>query len=232
VLLVLGLGAVALARGRGAVGALLVGLTPLLKAPGAIFASLLVLDAGARALASTASRAADSAAGATLRHIAAVGAVGLAIAATLALVPLIPALAHVGRVGTYAPNVSLAGLAGPVVAAGAAALALALGCKRIANGARSGYAWIGIAAIAALPNPYPWYALWLVPLAVFGGVGPASAGLWVATIFAVARYLPDATGSPDAGEARLLAAVAVAPLALAFADVSFRRHQKKAPNRS
>ncbi len=222
VLLVLGLGAVALARGRGAAGAIFIGLTPLLKAPGAIFASLLVLDAGARA---------SAGARATPRRTAIIAAVALALAAALALVPLLPALAHVRRVGTYTPSVSLAGLAGPFVAGSVAVLALSLGCKRIATGARSGYAWVGIAAIAALPNVYPWYALWLVPLALVAEGGPASAALWVATIFAVARYLPDASGSPDAGGARLFAAAAIAPLVLALADVSFRR-PKKEPYRS
>jgi hypothetical protein len=212
------LGAAALGRaGRtppaGAAAGLLAGLSALVKAPGALLAG--VAAAGIWRTGGPADRA-------TARWMLA----GLALAAALAVPPLLPALRAIGAHGRYEPQVSLQGLAGPWVAAAVAAGAAVAGVRALARRRRAGYPWLGIAVVAALPNTYPWYALWLAPCAIAGGRGRASVALWSATIFSVVRYLPDATG--DMGNVPLRAAAAVATLPLAFA---LSGHRRPAPSR-
>jgi len=209
--------AAAFARERAPLAAFALGLSPLLKAPGAAFAFAAVLDAWSR-------RSRDRV------RVTLAAAGGLVLAACLVLPPLRPALASLGAHGRYAPEVSLQGLIGPEAAFAIAILAGAYGlwCLRLQN--RAGYAWIGIGLLSATPNGYPWYALWLVPWSLAAGTGWASRALWGATIASVARYLPDAAGTLGPEAARLAAAAVTFPLAFALADAfptAFVR--KKAP---
>ena len=201
--------------GRHRTGAAALGLTALLKAPGALFAAAIALDAalGRRP------RRFDVA-------IAAAG--GTLVAAALCLPPLVPALRAVGSHGRYAPQVSVQGLCGPGVAAGIALLCVATGSVRLARRHRDGFAWLAAAALAALPNGYPWYAPWLVPLALAAGGGPLAVGTYVATISATMRYLPDAAGELPQQTARVAAAVATLPLWLGIAVAAARTVRKKA----
>lgn len=203
----LGLAAAAtLARdGRVRAGGILAGLLPVLKATGAGFALGYALEA-------------LRGQGPGKRGTLAATAIGFAVAAALALPPLAVALSAVRAHGHYAPSLSVQGFIGPIPA-----LALALGAswwglRRVVGGDARGYAWLGIAAIVALPNDYPWYALWIVPCALAAGGGPAAVGLWLATISALVRYLPDAVGTLSRDAAEIAAAVAILPLALAFAE--------------
>jgi len=206
-------GAALLARGERFVGALLVGLSPLLKAPGLLLAALAALDAaffrrrGPRAT------------------IAAL-ALGTLLAAALALPPLRPALTALGAHGRYAPSVSAQGLLGPVAALllAAAAAAFAVVCLRRRQ--RAGFGWAGVAVLLALPNPYPWYAPWLLPLTLAAGAEPAGIALWAATISSVARYLPDAAGDLLPGAARLTALFAATPLLWALAGIPASTRKK------
>jgi hypothetical protein len=206
------------ARGGRITGAALVSLSPLVKAPGALLAALAAIDA-----------AAFERPGRRATLLALGG--GTVLAAALALPPLRPALAAIGTHGRYAPEVSAQGLLGPVaaltLAAGAGLFALALLRRR----RRAGFGWAGIAVLLALPNPYPWYAPWLVPLAVAAGAEPAGIALWAATISSAARYLPDAAGNMLPGAARLTSLVAASPMlwALAGAIAPFSSRKKAVP---
>jgi len=209
--------AATLARCRGYVLAgLLLGLTPLLKGSGAVLA-------------------AGAALGTWLEHrpgwrLLVVGiAAGSVLAAGIALPPLRPALAALGSRGHYQPQLSLQGLVGIWPAIALAVLAAAYGVRRLWGSFPDGYAWLGIGLVAGLPNPYPWYALWIVPWAIAGGETLAAGCLWLATIFSVLRYLPDATGNMGTTALRVAAAVAVVPLALVLAGLgSFSTARKKA----
>jgi hypothetical protein len=214
-LLVMSAGAVALRR--PIVAAFVLGLTSLVKAPGAaiaVGAGISVAASGRR------------------DRFALLGALaaGLAVAVAVALPPLLGALATTRAHGHYTPQISAQGLLGLGPALILAAAAAALGLGRLIRRDPSGFAWLGIAQLLALPNGYPWYALWLVPWCLAAGDTWASRALWGATISSVARYLPDAAGTLGPEAARLAAGVAVAPLLLASADL--RRlipARKKAP---
>jgi hypothetical protein len=222
-------GAAALAR--PALGAFVLGLGPLLKAPALAFAFGAALAAWLRGRPERA------------RIVTSLGA-GLALAALLTVPPLRPALASLGAHGRYAPEISVQGLFGPFAALALAGLAATIGIVRLARHDAAGHAWLGIALLLAIPNGYPWYALWLVPWCLAAGDGPASRALWAATISGVLRYLPDATGTLGPDAARLASAAAAFPLAFAVADLrpsAFKksgRHgppippKKKAPARS
>jgi hypothetical protein len=175
----------------------LLGLSTALKAPAAFLAAGAALDALA------------------LRRVpaAAYGVLGgLLLAALIVVPPLLPALTETGSRGHYAPQLSLQASLGLVPALALAALAGAGGLARILRRERDGFAWLGLAAVAALPNVYPWYALWLVPFALAALPSAPALGLYGVTICAVVRYLPDATGNMTDGAIRLATLATFAPL--------------------
>jgi len=191
----------ALGQRRAApLGAFLVGLSAAVKATGALYAAAIIVDA------------LRFAAPARKRPLMAAAAAGLLLGATLAVPPLVTALEAVGKNGRYAPAGSLQSLVGigPALALGVAAGAC--GAVRIRRGRRDGYTWFAIALWLALPNVYPWYALWVLPAIVVSCGGYAPVALWGATIFAAVRYLPDATGSLSGSADRWVAAAALWPL--------------------
>jgi hypothetical protein len=141
---------------------------------------------------------------------------GIALAAAVSVPPLVPGLASLGAHGIYAPAISPQALLGPLPAAILALGAAGLGIVTLARRHRTGYAWLGLAIVAALPNLYPWYALGLVPWALAAGATPAGEALYGVTIFALVRYLPDAAGNMTNAGVRAAALVALLPLVLAF----------------
>ncbi len=162
------------------------------------------------------------------RLLGAVLASSVVLAAVVSLPRMWPAFRAIGHAGRYAPGASLQSLIGAVPAAALAIAAAAYGAFRTARGDWRALAWLGIAAWLALPNPYPWYALWLAPLAALSGGGWAALALWGATISSVVRYLPDADGALSAGEGRLAALIATLPLVLLLGAPARRIVSQKA----
>ena len=58
-----------------------------------------------------------------------------------------------------------------------------------------GWVWLGIAAWAVIPNPYPWYSLWLVAVAALSLRSRAAAVAIALSLTSVLRYVPDAAGA-------------------------------------
>lgn len=195
-------------------GGWLAGLLPALKATGLLFA----IGFMAEAVRTRRARAKASIVATML---------GLGIACAVTLPPLLTALGTVRESGHYQPTISAQGLLGLIPALALALGAAAWGARRLWAGERSGYAWIGIAALLALPNDYPWYALWLVPVALAGCRSRAATALGVATIFALVRYLPDALGTLTGLAANLTAGLALAPLAIALTEFGLPARRKK-----
>ncbi len=68
-----------------------------------------------------------------------------------------------------------------------------LGIRRLAIGLPDGGIFLAFAAWLAVPNPYPWYALWILPCAFLAWNTRAGWSVIAATLLIVFRYYPDAT---------------------------------------
>jgi hypothetical protein len=175
-------GFVLVQRRFAAWGAALVGLSASIKLPGL---------AAALALA------------AVERRCRAGAAVGIAIATALSL-PLAAGVAtQLAPGGRYAPQASLQAvfaplgpIAAPVVAAAVAALLATCGIRLLRSQLAEGWIWLGLAAWVLIPNPYPWYALWLVAPAALAPQSRAGRVAILLSFTALLRYLPDAAGTP------------------------------------
>ena len=169
-------------------GALLLGLSPLLKLPGLIAAGIL-------AVASLRDRP-------IFAKVATGIIVGLSLSA-IAAWPLESGLrAHLLPAGHYFPQFSLqyalaSTLPQPAAIAITAAFMLILaaaGIRKLTNGNLEGAPLLALAAWIGIPNPYPWYALWILPIAFLAWETPGAWAIVALTLCTIARYYPDATG--------------------------------------
>jgi hypothetical protein len=163
-------------RGWPGFGAATVALSASVKSPGA---------AGALALAITDARARAGA------------IAGLVIAAALSW-PLVSGVAqHLVPNGHYAPYASLQSLAGPIVALAVAVTLAYNAVARLRRGSIDGWIWLALGGWALLPNPYPWYGLWLIAIAALAPQSRAG-GVAIALSFtSLLRYAPDTIGAPN-----------------------------------
>jgi hypothetical protein len=144
---------------------------------------------------------------------------GIAIAVALSY-PLIAGVAtQLAPHGTYAPQASLQAIFRPLGAFVSCAAALAAGAllarrsvallrARLAEG----WIWLGLAAWVLVPNPYPWYGLWLVALAGLAPRSRAGAVAILLSLTALLRYVPDAIALPSPPLAVALGIAATLPL--------------------
>jgi hypothetical protein len=189
----------ALLRRAPATGAAIVALAGSIKAPGLVAAFPLVF---------TSPRARF-------------GAIG-GIAVTLVLsYPLIRALVtDTAPGGHYAPQASLQAIFGayPILAAVAALAACALLVRaaivRLRRGEPAGWVYLALALWVLVPNPYPWYALWLVAVAALAPGTRVAAASLLLSLASLLRYVPDAIAAPNEPVAVLLGIVAMLPFAV------------------
>jgi hypothetical protein len=194
-MLALALAGVTLARTRPAAGLALATLATLVKLP-------------AVSAAAPAARRAPRA------------AVAAALAIGLGYLPLLIAVrTDLAPHGRYAPQASVQAL-GPIVAA---ALAIAVVARIRAFAGSDRWCIAALALWIAIPNPYPWYALWLLPLIVLAEDGRVRAALWIVSAAAALHYLPDAAGSVATPAEWLLALAAFAGYVPLFARAIMTR---------
>ncbi len=62
---------------------------------------------------------------------------------------------------------------------------------------REGALYMALGLWLAIPNPYPWYALWILPVAFIAMGTRASWAILIASLAMVFRYLPEATTARD-----------------------------------
>ncbi len=189
-------------------GAALVALAALVKLPGAAAAAgLALVDRRVR-----------------------IGAVaGLAIAAVF-LVPLFAGIAtQLAPRGHYEPQASLQALFapfGPAVALPVAAIAgtalVAAGIRRLRREQPDGWVWLGLGAWVLIPNPYPWYGLWLLALAAMAPQSRAGSAAVLLSLTSLLRYAPDAIATPSAGAQVALGLLAILPLVTLFSHRGLR----------
>ncbi len=89
--------------------------------------------------------------------------------------------------GDHAHTLEL-GVAIALVASGALML---YGVRLALAGKLDGAAFIALGLWLAIPNPYPWYALWILPVAFLTLGTSASMAILVASLAVFTRYLPD-----------------------------------------
>ena len=213
----LAIAGVALVRAWGPLaGGIAIGLASAIKAPGVAAGAVL---AGATAFGPRSAR---------LRMYAAFGAAAI-VACALGLPRATEAAHAIGRHGVYAPQFSLQALviaalqpllphAATAVGSGLTLAALlglaAVAYRAIRGGNRGAWAWLTAIAWLAIPNPYPWYALWILPVAAALCDLPVFAVLYGATFCVVLRYLPDAFGPLAADQQILVTLLELLPFAL------------------
>jgi hypothetical protein len=155
---------------------------------------------------------------------------GTLLALALLLPTQLKALGTLGAHGRYAPQFSLQAMIGTIpglILAGGVAV---IGVRDLARNRFGGIVWLGIAGWLAIPNPYPWYALWVLPVAVAAPASRASFALWAATISILLRYLPEAFGNIDTLQAFGLGLAQLAPLAWSATQVIGAAPQKATPH--
>ena len=201
------------ARSRVFAGALVAALSALVKAPGAIAAAAL-----AAASWPSRSRFASAASGT---------AAGLAIVAALAIPLEYGVRSHLAPQGHYFAQFSLQYVSlGLTIAIGI--VLIAASCFDGLSMTRGGMQYLVFAAWIAIPNPYPWYAVWLLPVAFLAWRSYASWGLIAASLLIGLRYYPDAT--TDLSRPLSIALVALEfglPLALLTAHMVNARRARR-----
>jgi hypothetical protein len=214
----------AMLQRRGAfTGAMAIALSAIVKAPGLVAAMGLVLASWHRR-----TRFASVLSGT---------AVGIAIVAAVAVPLEYGVRTHLAPGGHYFPQFSpqaLLALAVPVRVAAvlifsACAIFALRGARDLVRGRVAGALALALAGWFAVPNPYPWYALWILPVAFLAWESAAAWAIVAASLLAVLRYYGDATTdlSPALTAALLLVQFGV-PLAFL---IGFPRMNRARPDR-
>ncbi len=93
------------------------------------------------------------------------------------------------------------------IVAVACVLAIAWGAIELRKGRLGGALAIALSVWIAIPNPYPWYALWILPVAFLRWNTAAAWAIVAATLLAALRYYPEATGDVSTGGSLLFVAL-------------------------
>lgn len=183
-------------RRAPAIGATIVALAASIKLPALIAALALAFD---RILAH---RDARAVLGGTI-----VGCAVVAIASRAFIAGVRSGLAAHGH---YLPLASVQALGLPVAVL---AFILVLWRTRSMTTPIDRWCTVALAAWIAIPNPYPWYALWLLPLAAFAHDRRVRLTALTVTSAALLRYLPDAAGFPSSALSLVYGVIAVTAFA-------------------
>lgn len=196
-LLAFALAGFALVRRFGVgVGTAIVAFSASLKAPGVIAALAFVLAQRGR--------------NARLASLA-----GLIVAVALLLAWCLPAAVEIARGaahgGRYLPSVSLSAI-GPLCTIVIVGLLTIVGIRALLRREIDGWATVALALWCALPNPYPWYALWFLPVAALAPRSRVAAIILALSLTTTLRYLPDVYGQLNLLTNVGLSLLAFAPL--------------------
>lgn len=185
-------------RRLAGLGAAIVALSALIKPPGILAAAAFaVVDRRARLGA----------------------AAGIALAA-VASMPLLAGLTtQLAPHGQYAPQASLQAVLAPLgpvpallAAFGLAAVLFVHGRTLLQRNLAEGWVSLGLSAWVLVPNPYPWYGLWLVALAALSPASRAGLVAIALSFTSLLRYVPDAIATPVPPVSVLLGIAATLPL--------------------
>jgi hypothetical protein len=130
---------------------------------------------------------------------------GLAVAGSLVLISGIRA--DLAPHGHYQPLASVQSLGIPIAILAAAAIVWRV---RSFNHRIDRWCVLSLAAWIAIPNPYPWYALWLLAPAGFAYDVRVRTAVLMVSAAALLRYLPDAAAFPGTWPSLALGSCALA----------------------
>lgn len=88
---------------------------------------------------------------------------------------------------------------GIAVALGACLLLFLRGARLQLRGDLRGLGWMALGVWLVIPNAYPWYGLWILPIALVLFDVPIGKALVAASLGVILRYAPDATRSDNLG---------------------------------
>jgi hypothetical protein len=208
-------------RWRAFTGALVVALAALVKAPA-------LAAAGAFALHAWKSEDRTR----VLAGVALGTLLALAIAAPLEL----GVRAHLAPGGHYAPQLSLQYLLATLVplptavvlTCAASAVLGAVGLRLLYLRDASGAVYLAFAAWLLVPNPYPWYALWILPVAFLAANEREMWAVIAASLLAVFRYYAEGTALLPAPQNVAIVLLQIAlPLALLMAGRKVRARRDR-----
>jgi hypothetical protein len=113
--------------------------------------------------------------------------------------------------GHALPQISLweVGALSPIAIAG---LLLVVGIRALVRGEVDGWIYLALGLWCALPNPYPWYGLWFLPIAALAPQSRAAAVAVALSLTTALRYLPDVYGTLPMGIGIGLSILAFTPL--------------------
>jgi hypothetical protein len=162
----------------------------------------------------------------------AAGAIAGAIAALAVSAPLFAVVATgIAPHGHYAPQASFQAVVEPLarqlvpraaiavtlaIAALAALPAAAAGIRLLLAGRPEGWTYGALAGWLLVPNPYPWYGVWLLAVAAAAPKTRSAAVAIGLSLASLLRYVPDAVGTPGTPAAVVLGVAATLPFALLF----------------
>jgi len=109
----------------------------------------------------------------------------------------------------------------------ACAIAALLGLRALYLGRPRGAIYVAVAAWLILPNPYPWYTLWILPVAFLATDERGMWGLIAASLLSIFRYYGDATTELSAP---LGVAIVVLQVALPIALIMAGRTNRARPD--
>lgn len=148
-------------------------------------------------------------------------AIGIALVAGFSIPLFIGIATDFAPHAQYGAQASLQGVVAPLsvplawfAAACVCAILAVNAIARLRKGSDDGWVWLGLAGWVLIPNPYPWYGVWLVALAALAPRTRAATAAILLSFTALLRYIPDAVGTPSPAQAVGLSIAAALPLLL------------------
>jgi hypothetical protein len=146
--------------------------------------------------------------------------IGIALAVVLSIQLVAGVTSSLAPHSHYSPVASVQGIVNPlggplaaiILALAVAAILAFNGIVRLRKGNDEGWVWLALAGWVMIPNPYPWYGIWLVAAAALAARTRVATTAILLSFTSLVRYIPDAVGAPNASQTLVLSVAATLPL--------------------
>ena len=109
------------------------------------------------------------------------------------------------------PNDALAGIVASIIGITGIIILAVMGFRRLRDRGADAWCYFALAAWIAIPNPYPWYTVWIIPLGAVARDARLRAAILAVAFTSFMRYLPDAVDIPGPALNLALSAVTLLP---------------------